>query len=197
MKHCFAFIIMFALLPAAAVRAQQEDPVHSELRALRDSMIDAINSKDAEAMLSHLHENVIVTWMNGEVSRGPAEVKAYYERMMIGENAVVESVAIKPTVERLADIYGETAVAFGMSDDHFKLKAGMEFDVHSRWSATLIKEGGQWKIVNFHGSTNLFDNPLLNAAKRAVYWSGAGGLVLGIALCGLFVFLMRSKRSVG
>jgi uncharacterized protein (TIGR02246 family) len=188
---------MLALLPAAATRAQQEDPVHNELRALRDAMIEAINSKDAEAMLSHLHENVVVTWMNGEVSRGPAEVKAYYDRMMIGENAVVESVAIKPTVERLADVYGDTAVAFGTSDDHFKLKAGMEFDVHSRWSATLLKEGGQWKIVSFHGSTNLFDNPLLNGAKRAIYWSGAGGLVLGVALSTLFVFLKRSKRSAG
>ncbi len=195
MKYAKVVLALIALLASNFARAQEEDPVHNELRAVRDAMIDAVNKNDAAALLSHLHENVIVTWLNGEVSRGPAEVKAYYDRMMTGEDAIVKTIAINPAVERLADFYGDTAIAYGTSDDHYTLSAGMEFAVHSRWSATLFKENGAWKIVNFHASTNMFDNPLLNAARTGAYWSGGVGLIVGIVLGGFLVYLKRPKRN--
>lgn len=197
-RHVKYFIMVVAslvFLPSTIARAQGEDPVHGELRAVRDAMIEAVNKNDAAALLSHLHENVVVTWLNGEVSRGPAEVKAYYDRMMTGEDAIVKTITINPAVERLADIYGNTAVAYGTSDDHYTLSAGMEFAVHSRWSATLYKENDTWTIVNFHASTNMFDNPLLNAARTGAYWAGGGGLIAGIALGGFLVYLKRPKRN--
>jgi hypothetical protein len=33
-------------------------------------------------MLAQMHPQATVTWLNGEVSRGHAEIKAYYDRML-------------------------------------------------------------------------------------------------------------------
>jgi ketosteroid isomerase-like protein len=176
------------LLFTPSVRADEpakEDPVHGELRTVRDSLIQAVNKNDVEAILSHLHKNVVVTWMDGTVSRHHDGVRSYYDKMMKGDQRIVDSVAISPVVDELSIIYGggSTAVAFGSSDDDFKLRRGLAFKVHSRWTATLVKEEGKWLITAFHASASLFDNPLLNTAKQMVYWvggiAGVGGLLLG------------------
>jgi ABC-type Fe3+ transport system permease subunit len=92
-------------------------------------------------------------------------------------------------VMRLSDLYGPTALAYGKSRDHFKLTSGLSFEVNSLWTATLVKEDNQWQVTSFHASTNLFDNPLLNAAKDLTVWvgvlAGLGGLVLGYVLARL------------
>jgi ketosteroid isomerase-like protein len=175
--------LLFAPRGVADEQAK-EDPVHAELRAVRDSLIEAVNKNDVDKLQSHLHKNVVVTWMDGRVSRHPDGVKTYYDQMMKGDERVVESVQIKPDVDELSIIYGgTTAVAFGHSDDEFKLKEGLAFIVRTRWTATLVKEDGKWLIAAFHASAGLFDNPLLRAAQRMVYWvggiAGVGGLVLG------------------
>src|SRR5438445_3608726 len=103
------------LLIAPCVLAQEpakEDPVHGELRAVRDSLIEAVNKNDVDKLLGHLHKNVVVIWMDSEVSRRPEGVKAYYDRMRKGDKRIVESMQIKPVVDELSIIYGgATAVA--------------------------------------------------------------------------------------
>jgi uncharacterized protein (TIGR02246 family) len=178
-----------------AAEPSQEDPVHGELRTLRDALIAAVNKNDRDGLLSFLHKNVVVTWMDGEVSRGRDGVRAYYDKMMTGDRRIVSSVRINPTVDELSIVYGgDTAIAFGASDDDFKLTSGLEFKVHSRWTATVVKEDGKWLIAAFHGSTSLFDNPLLNAAKRLSYWVGGIAGVVGLAL-GVVVVRFLRKRT--
>jgi uncharacterized protein (TIGR02246 family) len=171
-----------------------EHPAHNELRALRDDLIDAVNKNDRDRVLSHLHKNVVVTWMDGEVSRGPEGVRAYYDRMMTGDQRVVESITINPKVDDLTTLYGEnTGVAFGSSDDHFRLRRGLDFDVHSRWTATVVKEDGKWLIAAFHASTSLFDNPLLNMAKKTAWYAGGIAAVVGL-VAGYFLARARTRR---
>ena len=187
-------LVCAGLLFASCVLADEpakEDPVHGELRAVRDSLIQAANKNDVDAILAHLHKNVVVTWMDGTVSRRHDGVRSYYDRMMKGDQRIVDSVTISPVVDELSIIYGggSTAVAFGSSDDEFKLRRGLAFKVHSRWTATLVKEEGKWLVTAFHASASLFDNPLLNTAKQMVYWvggiAGVGGLLLGALIARL------------
>jgi hypothetical protein len=35
-------------------------------------------------------------------------------------------------------------------------------------------------VANLHTSDNIFDNPLLNAAKSALWWVGGGVLFVGL-----------------
>jgi hypothetical protein len=97
-------------------------------------------------------------------------------------------------VDELSILYGgDTAIAFGSAQEHFTLVGGKQFDFTGRWSATLVKDGGKWLVANLHTSDNIFDNPLLSAATKALWWAGSGALLVG-ALGGWFVG-RRGRRA--
>jgi uncharacterized protein (TIGR02246 family) len=180
--------------PPAETPAATDEAVHNELRALRDGLLDAISKGDIEKELSYFHPNAVITWHNAEVSRGRDGARAYMDRMLNGPNKVVESYKADVNVDELTILYGgDTGISFGSAIEHFKMANGKTMDLPARWSATLVKENGQWLIANLHASDNLFDNPLLNAAKGALYWVGGVGLLLGL-LVGFFLG-RRGRRA--
>lgn len=195
MKSFVCLAMLFALAVPATLGAQaQEDPAHAQLRALRDDMVDAMNKRDLNRLLSHLHPDVVVTWQNAEVSRKPEGVRSYISRMLEGPNSVVESFTTAPTVDELTILYGgDSGVAFGSSRDSFRLRSGQSFELTSRWTATVVNDGGSWKIAAFHSSASLFDNPLLAAAQR---WAMTAAIVALIAGFGIGFLISRiAQRS--
>lgn len=196
MKCLACLSLLFLLAGPSSVAAQQpEDPAHAQLRALRDDLVDAMNKKDLNRLLSHLHPDVVVTWQNAEVSRKPEGVRTYISRMLDGPNSVVETFSTAPTVDELTILYGgDAGVAFGSSKDSFRLRSGQTFDLTSRWTATVVNDGESWKIAAFHSSASLFDNPLLAAAQR---WAMTGAVVALIAGFGIGFLISRigKRRS--
>jgi ketosteroid isomerase-like protein len=185
--------VAVALLLPAQLRAigqegpAGEDPAHDELRALKRGAEEAFNKGEIDRLLSdYVCRDVIATWQNAEVNRGHEGVKAFYNRMMTSADRVVESVSTNIDVDDLSHLYGtDTATSLGNMQQHFKLRDGMEFDLPSRWTATLVKEDGRWKIAAFHASANVFDNGVLHMAlRRTAYWVGgiAGGVALAIGI---------------
>ena len=191
-------ILMFLSLAALPVSSQAPPPkdeaVHSELRALRDGLIDAMNKGDIDRELAYMHPNVVVTWHNAEVSRGRDGVRAYLTRMLSGPNRVVSRYSATVDVDELTVLYGgSTGISFGSAIEHFKLNDGRMLDLPARWSATLVKDGDKWLIASLHASDNLFDNPLLAIAKRTAYW--AGGVALLVGLIAGFAISRRRKEA--
>ena len=179
MKSRLIAVALAWLFPFATYA--QEDPAHIELRALRDGLLAGMNSGDIESQIKFLHPNVVVTWHNAEVSRGHDGVRKYLDRMLHGSTKVVEKFGAEVAVDELSILYGgDTAIAFGSAQEHFTLAGGKQFDFTGRWSATLVKEGGTWLIANLHTSDNIFDNPLLNTAKKSLAWVGGGALLVGV-----------------
>jgi ketosteroid isomerase-like protein len=190
MKRLF-LLICAALWPVFA--NAQEDPVHNELRKLRDGLLEAMNRGDIEGQLAFLHPNVIVTWHNAEVSRGRDGVRAYLNRMLTGPSKIVEKFGATVKVDELSIIYGgDTALAYGSAQEHFQLTHGGAFDFTGRWSATMVKEGDHWLIANLHSSDNIFDNPVANRVKSMVQWIAGGSLGLGL----LFGWLIGRRKRV-
>jgi uncharacterized protein (TIGR02246 family) len=174
----------------------QEDPAHEELRRMKRQLVEASNKGDFDRVLTLLDQNVIVTWQNGEVSRGPNQVKAYLERMTKGPNRIVDRFETNPEVADLTHLYGDTGVAYGDSRDLFVLTDGREFVVPTRWSATVVKKDGRWLIANFHASANMFDNPVLGlAVRRTAMWVGGGAVVVGLIVGFLFGRLIRRRAA--
>ena len=69
--------------------------------------------------------------------------------------------------DELAQIYtGTFAVARGSTKERYELADGRGFDMQGRWTATAIKEDGQWKVLAIHTGTNFLDNPVINAIER-------------------------------
>ena len=81
----------------------------------------------------------------------------------------------------------------GLRGTIFRLRSGQSFDLDSRWTATVVNTGAGWKIASFHASTNLFDNPLLAAAKRWGIIAAIVALIVGFA-AGFFVSRRRQAR---
>jgi uncharacterized protein (TIGR02246 family) len=175
---------------------KKEDPAHEQLRTLRRQLVDAVNKNDLDALLALVDKNVVVTWMNGEVSRGPDGIRAYYDKMMKGDKRIVQSIQINPEVDELTHLYGDTGVAFGSSRDHFKLTDGRDFEILTRWSATLTRADGKWRLANFHASANVFDNPILSIAiKQTALWTGIGAVVVGLVVGVILGRFLRKRPA--
>ncbi len=147
----------------------------------------AIAENDIERQLTFMHPDVVVTWHNAEVSRRREGVREYLQRMLEGPDKVVAHYGADLTVDELSILHGDrTAISWGSALEHFELSNGTRFDLPARWSATLVKEDGQWLIASLHASDNLFDNPMLAAVKRIAFWAGGICSVAGL-LVGFFV----------
>jgi uncharacterized protein (TIGR02246 family) len=192
----FLLVLGAAAHSIAADQPDKDDPVFQDLLAVRQGLIDAYNAHDLDALLSLCHEDIIVTWQNAEVSRGREGVRAYYQKMMTGEQRVVDDLQANPTVDDRAILFGEnTAVSRGQMNDRYKLRDGTDFALNSRWSATLVKEDGKWLVASFHASTNAFDNDILRmVARKTTTVVGGAALVLGLLL-GTGGYWLLAKRG--
>jgi ketosteroid isomerase-like protein len=172
----------------------EEDPVHNELRALRDGLTKALAEGNVERQLEFAHEKIVTTWQNNDVTRGRDGLKSFLGKINPEEQRVFQGYKQPPEPDDLSIIYGgDTAIAFGSSIPHYKIM-GMEFDLKNRWTATLVKEDDRWMIAAYHVSANVLDNPVLDAAKRVVYLVAAIAFVVGIVLGILASAAMRRRQ---
>jgi hypothetical protein len=176
--------LLLASLNAWSPVSAQESPIHDELRTLRDKLFAAYESRNIDELLHYVHPEVVATWQNGTRVRGHAEVRNFIDEMLSGKMPIVRDVKSQLTVDGLSVLHGQsTAVACGNIADQFELTSGSTLKLESQWTATVVLDQGAWKVASFHVSANLFDNPVLAAAKS---WAGllaagtaVGGLILG------------------
>jgi uncharacterized protein (TIGR02246 family) len=207
---CCALVGVFGL-PAAAAGAEPADApqnkaaVHAQLRALRDSIMEAWNKRDIDAVLAHVDPDVVVTWQNGEVNRGPEAVRKFYREMLEGDGRIISNITSKLTVDNLSTLHGEdTAIAVGSIHDDISFNktvaatsigAGKTLGLDSRWTATLVRKAGEWKLASYHVSANLFSNPVTDLeVKAAGRVAGVTGFVIGAVVVMLLVWALRGRK---
>ena len=183
---------------ATEERTGQNAIAHRELRALRTELFDAYENRDIEQLLVNVHSDAIITWQNGETNRGRQDLREFYERMLVGEDRVVQSLTSKLTVDDTSIIHGgDAAIAFGSIDDHYRLTDGTDFKLQSRWTATMVKQENRWVVASFHISANLFDNPILEMAKSYLLYVGSIAALVGVLLGAVGVKLVAKLRKTG
>jgi hypothetical protein len=188
-------VVAMSLIAGVSV-AQDADPRaddRSKLRVLLVEVVGGINDQNIDRMLAQMDDKVTVIWLNAEVSRGKAEVKAYYRRMVGGDKAILSKYLTKATIGAPAKFYGDIAIADGSAADEFYPIARGIFRLDSRWSSTMVKNAGDWKIVSLHLSSNVFNNPLTEELKTDMLYAGAGGLAAG--LVAMFLIMWLSRRA--
>jgi uncharacterized protein (TIGR02246 family) len=190
-------ILLAPLSYAQENEPAKEDAAHEELRELRRGLVAAVGNNDLDGILNHLHKDVVLTWLNGEQSRGHEQVSEYYNRMMKGEKRIVQSFSVEDVeAKELTLLYGDdTGVAYGTAKSHFVLTDGRDVIIEGPWTATMVKEDGKWVISAFHSSVNMFDNPILGMATgwiaKAAAIAGVIGLLLGVGV----VLVLKRGRS--
>ena len=178
-----------AIAQEAEDAAGEEAAVSDEgltMEELRDSLVEAFEARDIEAMLEHLHPSIVVTWQNADVTRGHNEVRAYFEKMLTGPNSIVVDAKGDPEIDSRKD-YGAHIISFGHMNDELTLrgeKEPLKFD--SRFSSLVVRHEGEAKLAGLHLSLNAFENPVMEYAlaevKKYTLFGGIGVLLLGFVL---------------
>jgi len=193
--------------PAAATAASADTAaVHEQLRRLRDEMIGAWERRDIDGVLAHVDPEIVVTWQNGEVNRGPDAIRRFYKEMLEGEGSILANLVSTLKVDDLSILHGpDTAIAFGSIHDEFTFKralastaaigAGKTLALDSRWTATLVRTAGEWKLASYHVSANVFSNPVQDlAVKAAGRLAAIIGFLIGV-LVALLIAWARRRRA--
>ena len=175
---------VFLVLLAAPLHAQlQDEATHNALRQLKTTMETALNKRDLDTIVANVHPSVVFTTMNGDVCRGPQQIRAYFDKMLTAPGHIVKDVKVSFEVDELTTLYGgDTGVAYGSSKDHYELTSGKTFDINGRWTCTMVKNGDRWVISAFHYSADVFRNPIVDRLKAAIWQVGIGALILGLII---------------
>lgn len=186
-----------ALVAAASALAEERQQDHEELRAMLKTATEGMTSKNLDALAPLFYSKFSITTVDQKVFTNLADFKAYYENLYNSERAPLKSIVFKPEADALTEFVGENiGLSHGTSTDTYTFSDGDTRVMTSRWTATVFKENGKWKILNLHIGANLLDNPVVSSLKSYVYktgiGAGIGGLLVGFAVAW---FAKRNRRT--
>ena len=190
-------LVPLCLFLAASAWAQP--PVNVEeatpaMALLRQGLVDSFNKGDVDGLLGYLDPDVVVTWQNGQVCHGPGQVRAFYQRMMTGDQRIVREIKCDPEIVG-RHVEGDRAVSWGNLHDRFVLTDGSDLPFNSVFTANIAKRGDRWLVTAFHTSINAFDNPVLGVAEKKVgFWSVLGGGTAGLLVGATAGWMLGSRR---
>jgi ketosteroid isomerase-like protein len=198
-QFCLALTLCLCLGGSIHVLADDDnrEADHAALRALRDKVTQAIDNQDIKALSSCFAREFAFTTVNQTTVTNEAQLQDFFDRMFRSSDALVTSMKTEPQADIMTRfVDANTGVCYGSSKDTYTMKSGKVVEMNVRWSATVVKESGEWKVVIAHVGTDFLDNPVLDGmkqfAKIAAVGAGIGGLVAGFLIGRL---LGRGKRT--
>ena len=184
MKNSFlSALVGILIVMSATVIAQDHKQDHDELRTMLKTATDALNTKNIDALAPLLYEKFSITTVDQKMFTNLADFKTYYASTFNGENAPLKSLTFNPTADDLTAFVGENiGLSHGTSMDTYVFSDGESRTMGSRWTATVFKENGKWKVLNIHLGTSILDNPVVAAMKSYVLKIGIGAGLIGLLL---------------
>jgi len=184
---------------AAAFAADIHEADHVALRALRDKVATAISQQDIKALASCFAKEFAFTAVNQTVLTNEAQMQEFFDRMFRSSDALVSSLKTEPKADILTRFVDANAgVCYGSAKDTYTMKSGEVVEMNVRWSATVVKENGEWKVALAHVGTDFLDNPVLDGAKALVKKAGVGAGLGGLVVGGILgVMIGRRKKPAG
>ena len=127
-----------------------------------------------------------------------AQFNALFDRMFRTKDAPIASLKTEPEAAILTRFIDQnTGICYGTSKDTYTMKDGHAVTINAHWTATVVKENGEWKVAAAHVGTNFLDNPVLTHVIS--FWQklaiGVGVIVLLVGV-GLGRMLFARKPSV-
>lgn len=171
---CSNFNVLAAEEPDAAI--------HQELRGILTQVENAINRGNYDAMLPVLSENLRITPINQEYLSNRQEVSQYFNKWF-GKDGYLKKLEISFTPDAITEISSDKTwgLVWGEGKENYVLADDRHFDLHTRWTALVVKEAdGKWRIRSMHIGTNFLDNPILSMAEHSAKYFGIGGLAIGL-----------------
>ena len=197
-KRLFVAILILLVGCSAFAASETDEAIHQELRDLLHGIENAINSQKYIDLEPYFDEKMRVTTINQEVLLSRSEIGGYFKKWF-GPSGYLKKLRMTLTPDALTEFYGNKTIGIviGSGDEDYILADGRNFDLKTRWTATVIKgSDGKWRILALHIGTNFLDNPILTKAEAALIYFAGGGLIGGLLIGGLICFvLMRRKKT--
>ncbi|MBT8127704.1 MAG: nuclear transport factor 2 family protein [Gammaproteobacteria bacterium] len=175
-------ICIFALLTSTVTLAATNtgtEADHEQLRQLLISVQEAVNKDQIDMLEAHLHEDYVITVMNQEVVTKDWTLEQLFNEWFKKSDAFIKSLKIAPVASIETNIYdGRFGVCYGISTDSYELADGRSFEFNSKWTATMLKEGDQWKLLALHVGVDPIENTLIDGYRTAL---GFGGVLIEIS----------------
>ena len=191
-----ALCVMLLGRPLLAQNASQAAD-HEALRKLKTDVITAINTRNVQSMDTLLHKPFMSTLITQDSFTDIDRLKAYFDDLFTRSVLRINKITMEAEPDEQAQIYtGTFAVARGGTKEVYELGDGRTYTIPGRWTATTIKDNGQWKVLAVHTGVNFIDNPVMTAVEKSTLYFGAGGVALGAVIGFLLGFLIRRKRRV-
>jgi ketosteroid isomerase-like protein len=186
---------LFLALPLFAAE-EPDHEIHQELRGILTTVQTAVNTGNYDAMLPVLSKDIRATTITQELMSGHEQVSAYFKHWF-GPGGFLKKLDMTFTADALTELSPDKTwgVVRGSGMERYTLADGRQYDMPTRWTATVAKEAdGKWRLRTIHFGTNFLDNPILTEAKRAVvkYSAIAGGAALALGL--LLGFLLGRRK---
>jgi ketosteroid isomerase-like protein len=193
-------VLVANLLHALPAAAQDNTPpaelaaIHTELRAVKDRLVQAVNAKNVAALMADVTPDVAFTAINNDTVVGTDKVKAYYDKMLTGSSSFLNDFSMTAEADDLSRLYANNtiAVATGRADIMLDLRGGMKYTLPVRWTTTLSRSNGPWKLAAVHFSADFSNNPYLTAVSNFWKWVAAGTGLAGLVI-GFFVGRRRRR----
>ena len=197
-KFVFVIVSFFLLFNDSKVILAMENnrpQEQEELKSLRSAIIDSVNNNKFEDLIPYLHKNFVITMIDQKTLKNVSQFKEYFKNLLHSKNAILAKIIINPKGDGPPVFFGEK-VAFntGSSSDTYITKSGHEVVIDTRWTSTLLKENGKWKLFRLHAGGDILDNPLINAAKENLYIFGGVGIAIGF-IVGFFIAKVGGSRK--
>lgn len=178
-----------------AEEASPREADHEALRGLRQKAIDAFNRLDLDTLTSCLARDFVFTTIDGTVLTNRDGMKTYYDSMFEGENAPLASIKIEPEASILTRfIDGNTGLNYGTAKEMYTLTDGNVVTLQSNWTATVVKEGEEWKISAIQIGVNILENPILAKVKSAGKLTAVLARLAGLVGGFLISLVVRRKN---
>lgn len=171
---CLWVLLFSAVVSAGTVNGTPAD--HDQLRNLLKLTQEAINNDQPERLEPYLHKDYVITVMNQELVTKDHTLKQLFHDWFKKPDAILKSLRIAPEATIETRIYGDRfGLCYGTSVDTYELSDGREFAFDSKWTATLIKDAGQWKLLALHVGVDPIENPLIDGYRSGM---GFGGVMI-------------------
>lgn len=196
MTRSRSLVVVLSLLLAFSLFAQspaeERHADHEELRALLRAGTQALNARQIDALAPLFARQFVITTVDGRTFRDLAAFKAYIDQLY---GTQVQKIDFRPEAAELTQFVGpDTGLSWGKSDDTYTFKDGDVRTMTSRWTATVTREDGRWKVAALHISANILDNPVVDATRRWVWIAAAIALAIGLLL-GFVLRALTARRA--
>ena len=175
-----AVSVLFTGIATATAEERHED--HEQLRALLKTITVALNTRQLESLAPYIYKTFVFTTPDQKVFTDLGSIQAHINSFF-GPTGLKE-LTFEPNADVLTSFIGQDGgLCYGTSKDTYKFNNGEVRVFNRRWTASLVKDKGQWKLVSLHSGMDILDNAYLDAVKRRLknymIFALGGGLIAG------------------